>query len=101
RLSTPNKLFECLAAGTPVVSSDFPARRQIVIDDPDGPLGAVCDPTDSAAIACAIRAILDLDAAARDDLRARCLRAAGERYGWERQMTVLLIEYGRLTGRPW
>ena len=39
RLSTPNKLFECLAAGVPVVVSDFPEMRRIVLDDPDGPLG--------------------------------------------------------------
>ena len=65
RLSTPNKLFESLAVGLPVVSSDFPERRRIVIDDPDGPLGAVCDPTDPVALGAAIRSILDLDPAAR------------------------------------
>ena len=36
-----------------------------------GPLGAVCDPTDPAAIAAAIRGILGLDPPARADLRAR------------------------------
>ena len=101
RLSTPNKLFECLAAGTPAVSSDFPERRRIIMDDPDGPLGAVCDPTDPAAIAAAIASILDLPAAAAADLRARCARAARARYSWEPQFERLLAEYGRLTGRAW
>ncbi|MBI2776434.1 MAG: glycosyltransferase family 4 protein [Chloroflexi bacterium] len=101
RLSTPNKLFECLAAGTPVVSSDFPERRRIVIDDPAGPLGAVCDPTDPAAIGAALRSILDLDPAARADLRRRCRLAATERYSWEAQVPNLLELYGAVTGSPW
>ena len=46
RLSSPNKLFESIATGLPVVVSDFLEMRRIVLDDPDGPLGAVCDPAD-------------------------------------------------------
>ena len=101
RLSTPNKLFESLAAGVPVVSSDFPERRRIVIDDPDGPLGAVCDPTDPTAIADALRSILGLEPAAAADLRARCARAARERYSWESQVPALLATYRAATGRDW
>jgi glycosyltransferase involved in cell wall biosynthesis len=101
RLSTPNKLFECLAVGTPVVSSDFPARRHIIIDDPDGPLGAVCDPTDPAAIAAAVLSILDRPPADRAALRARIHAAAAARYAWEGQLATVLREYGALTGRPW
>lgn len=96
RLSTPNKLFESLSAGVPVVSSDFPVRRRIVIEDPDGPLGAVCDPLSTAAIAAALRAVLDLPAAARADLRERCLRAARERWNWETESMRLLATYRRL-----
>ena len=101
RISTPNKLFESLTAGTPVVSSDFPERRRIVIDDPLGPLGAVCDPTDPAAIAGAICAIIELGPIAAADLRMRCAQAARERYTWEAQLPKLLAEYGAATGRPW
>jgi hypothetical protein len=64
-----------------------------VIDDPDGPLGAVCDPTDPAAIAAAIRSILELDPAAGADLRARCAHAARERYTWEHEVAALLRLY--------
>ena len=101
RLSTPNKLFECLAAGTPVVSSDFPERRRIIIDDPAGPLGALCDPTDPASIGAAIRSILELDPAASADLRARCRRAAATRYDWAAQLETLVALYTRVTGKPW
>lgn len=96
RLSTPNKLFESIAVGLPVVSSDFPARRRIVADDPDGPLGALCDPTDPRAIGAAIRSILELDDAARADLRRRCLMAARERWNWEHEAQVLVELYRSL-----
>ena len=101
RLSTPNKLFECLAAGTPVVSSDFPERRRIVIENPDGPLGALCDPTEPASIGAAIRSILDLDPASAADLRARCRRATAARYDWDTQFERLLKTYARVTGNRW
>ena len=96
RLSTPNKLFESIAVGLPVVSSDFPARRLIVADDPDGPLGALCDPTDPRSIGAAIRSILELDDAARADLRRRCLMAARDRWNWEHEAQVLVELYASL-----
>jgi glycosyltransferase involved in cell wall biosynthesis len=95
-LSTPNKLFESLAVGLPVVSSDFPERRSIVMDDPDGPLGALCEPTDIGSIAAAIRSILDLAPVERADLRARCLRAAHERWNWETESAKLVALYASL-----
>ena len=101
RLSTPNKLFECLAAGTPVVSSDFPERRRIIAEDPGGPLGALCDPADPASIGAAIRSILDLQPAAAIALRQRCLDASAIRYDWASQFAVLLETYGGVTGTRW
>jgi glycosyltransferase involved in cell wall biosynthesis len=95
-VSTPNKLFESIAAGVPVVSSDFEARRSIIIGDPDGPLGAVCAPDDPVAIAAALRSILDLDAVARADLRRRCLVAAHERWNWETESSRLVELYASL-----
>ena len=96
RLSTPNKLFEAIAAGVPVVASDFPAIRAIVIDDPDGPLGEVCDPTDPQAIAAAIRRVVDAPTADRAALRARCLAAAHGRWNWETESASLIELYRRL-----
>jgi glycosyltransferase involved in cell wall biosynthesis len=100
-LSTPNKLFECLAAGVPVVVSDFPAMRRIVLDDPVGPLGVVCDPSVVQDVARALRQILGMDAGARDDLRRRCATAARERWNWESEARALLAAYGTLVdARP-
>ncbi len=103
-LSTPNKLFECLAAGVPVVVSDFPAVREIVVDDPLGPLGSTCDPSQVAEIGAATRSLLELAPLAMADLRARCARAARERWNWEAESAGLVAAYARLaaerTGVP-
>ena len=100
-LSTPNKLFEALAAGVPVVASDFPAIREIVAAAAAGEsgssadlgptdLGILCDPSDPAAIAAAISQILSLPAAERAALRARCRAAAETRWNWERESQGLV-----------
>jgi len=89
RISTPNKLFESIAAGVPVVGSDFPTMREILLDNAAGPLGAVCDPTDPDAVAAAIDSILRRSAADRAALRARCLAAAATRWNWDSQAQAL------------
>jgi glycosyltransferase involved in cell wall biosynthesis len=98
RLSTPNKLFEAIAAGVPVVASDFPAMQAIVCDDPSGPLGDVCDPTRPAAIAAAIRRIIEAPAEERLELRRRCRFAANERWNWETESAKLVEVYAELAG---
>ncbi len=97
--ASPNKLFECLAAGTPVVASDFPALHRIIIDNPGGPLGAVCDPGDVDSIAAAIRSILRLEPAAMGGLRVRCRQAAEQRWNWDREARTLLSVYADVLPR--
>jgi glycosyltransferase involved in cell wall biosynthesis len=97
--SSPNKLFECLAAGIPVIASDVPTMRRIIIDDPDGPLGALCDPTSTASIAAAMWSIVRLNPSDKGALRARCLRAADERWNWEREGETLLSVYSEVIPR--
>lgn len=99
RLSTPNKLFECLAAGVPVVASDFPEMRRIVVEDPAGPLGELCDPASVASVAEAIRRVISRSAGERADLRRRCLAAAHERWNWEGESAKLVALYNDLA-RP-
>ncbi len=98
RLTTPNKLFEAMAAGVPVVGSDLPGMAGIVRETG---CGLVCDPTSPAAIAAAVRSILEAPDEERAAYRGRALAAAHGTYSWEAQVEVLLAEYGRLTGRPW
>lgn len=98
RLTTPNKLFEAMAAGVPLVASDLPGMSAIVRETR---CGLLCDPTDPKSIAAALRELLDAPDAVRRAFGQRGLLAAHETYNWEAQAAVLLEEYGRLTGRPW
>ena len=92
-LSTPNKLFECLAAGVPVVASDFPEMRRIVLGDPTGPLGVLCDPASVPALARGIAELLALPPDGMAALRARCLAAAHGRWNWETESAGLIGLY--------
>ncbi len=98
-LSSPNKLFESLAAGVPVAIMDFPYVHQIVLDAPGGPLGTVCDPTDPASIARAVRAIIEQPEDERLALRARCLRAAHDAWNWESEVARLIDLYAGFSKR--
>ncbi len=101
RHSTPQKLFESLAAGVPVVASDLPGMAEVV--DTTG-AGILCDPTSPAAIAAAIRTITDAPAETRETLRRTALRAAHDRYNWAAQLPTLwgvyrsLAPAGRVAG---
>jgi len=99
-LSTPNKLFECLAAGVPVVASGRAMRR--IVEDPAGRLGIICDPTSPAKVGSAIRSILELEQSDREALRARCRMAADTKWNWESEASKLTSIYERLakSSRP-
>ncbi len=98
RLTTPNKLFEAMAAGVAVVASDLPGMATIVRATD---CGVLCDPTDATEIAAAIRRILDAPEDERLAFGHRGLVASHTTFNWETQVGLLLDEYGRLTGQPW
>ena len=95
-LSTPNKLYEAIAVGTPVVASDLPEIARIVGRGTDGALGVLCDPVDEAAVAAALRELLDPPRTMLLEMRARCLEAAGSRLNWEMEARILIALYADL-----
>lgn len=94
RLTTPTRLFDALGAGVPVVASDLPGMGAIVRETG---AGVLCDPTDPASIAEALRAVLDAPPERRQAFREAALAAARGPYAWERQMDRLLGVYRDLT----
>jgi glycosyltransferase involved in cell wall biosynthesis len=91
RTSLPNKLFEYLMAGVPVVASDFPEMGAVVRRTG---AGEVCDPADPAAIAAAVERLRDPD---RHAEAAACARTAAEELNWEAEQQQLLAVYRGLT----
>ena len=95
RLALPNKLFQYMAAGLPVVASDFPDVRAVV---EGSAAGIVVDPTDVGAVAEALRTLL------ADPARARAMgdagrRAIAERFNWRLAARELLRGYAPLGAR--
>ncbi len=92
RYSLPNKLFQYMAAGIPVVASDFPQVRAIV---EDAGCGFVVDTTRPPEIAEAIRGLIaDPEEARRLGTDGR--RAVERRYNWSSSADTLLEVYRRI-----
>ncbi len=95
RLSTPNKFWESLTAGTPVVvGRDLEVMREIV--ERDG-VGAIADPADPADLARALGPLLG-SAEAAASARQRCIAITRDRYCWETAVVPYLDLVVALTG---
>jgi glycosyltransferase involved in cell wall biosynthesis len=93
RYSLPNKLFQYMAAGVPVVASDFPQVREIV---EGAGCGLVVDTRHPAEIGGAIDRILADSEAARA-MGERGRRAVEERFNWSTAARALIDVYARVT----
>jgi glycosyltransferase involved in cell wall biosynthesis len=92
RYSLPNKLFQYMAAGLPVVASDFPQVREVV----DGAgCGLLVDTRDPTRIATAIGRVLQ-DPEEAQAMGERGRRAIRERFNWSTSAAVLLETYAAL-----
>lgn len=91
----PVKLFEYMAAGLPVIASDFPRWREIVSESQ---CGLLVDPTDPEAIASAINWILEHPYEA-DAMGQRGREAVLTRYSWSPEEQKLIALYRDLLNR--
>jgi glycosyltransferase involved in cell wall biosynthesis len=92
-LSLPNKLFEYLAAGLPILGSDAPVIASFVTDHG---IGAAARATDPADIATKLAAILE--PAENDRLRAASARAR-EELSWDEESRLLISVYEGASSR--
>lgn len=89
----PVKMFEYMAAGIPVIASDFPLWKSII----NGERCGLCvDPSDPKAIADAIDFLLTHPAVARE-MGANGRRAVMANYNWAPQAARLIDFYGAIT----
>jgi len=88
----PNKMFEYMSAGIPVIASDFPLWREIVLGNQ---CGLCVNPMDPAAIAKAIDHLVQHpDEGRRMGENGR--RAVLERYNWSMEEVKLLAFYKQI-----
>jgi glycosyltransferase involved in cell wall biosynthesis len=90
--SLPTKIFEYMAAGLPVVVSNFPLWKEIVEGNR---CGITVDPLDPKAIAQAIEYLLTHPEEARQ-MGENGRRAVEEKYNWEKEAEKLLALYKEL-----
>lgn len=94
-IGLPNKLFDYMLCGLPVVASDFPEIRRVVRE---AECGVLVDPTDPDAIAEAIIYLLEHpDEAQRMGANGR--RAVERRYNWGEMERRLLAMYRGVEGQ--
>ncbi|MHA6643025.1 glycosyltransferase family 4 protein [Mesorhizobium sp. A623] len=90
----PVKMFEYMAAGIPVIASDFPLWRRIV---EDAGCGRLVDPLNPAAIGAAIDWFIDNAEAARA-MGENGRKAVLERYNWDVEKRKLFGFYDTVLG---
>ncbi|NLA38665.1 MAG: glycosyltransferase family 4 protein [Methanomicrobiales archaeon] len=88
-IGLPNKLFDYMLCGLPVVASDFPEIRKVVTD---AGCGVLVDPTNPDAIAEAIVCLMEHPEKARR-MGESGRRAVLERYNWGEMEERLLAVY--------
>lgn len=91
----PNKMFEYMSAGVPVIGSNFPLWREII----EGNRCGICvDPLDPSSIAAAVDELVENPDLARE-MGLNGSRAVRERYNWAVEEKKMLCLYEELLAR--
>jgi glycosyltransferase involved in cell wall biosynthesis len=93
RLTIPNKLFESLMAGVPVVAAAGTEQARLVERES---VGRTVDISSPAKLAAALVELLELPAGERDALRLHCRTLGLTTYNWEATSAPVVELYGRL-----
>lgn len=88
----PNKLFEYMACGLPVIASDFPLYREVV---EDATCGRLVDPTKPIEIARAVEEILE-DPEGWCEMSRNGYQAFRTKYNWSNEAEKMLAVYEEL-----
>ena len=97
KMNLPNKLFESIMAGVPVVVSKGNEQCRLVTAEA---VGTCCDVDSPTAVAEAIAKILSAPDFERQRLRAHCRSVALAKYTWDLNAGGLLALYRGLAERP-
>jgi glycosyltransferase involved in cell wall biosynthesis len=93
-VAAPNKLFEFMGLGLPMIAHDYPEMRSILHDN--GRASILVDPTDMKAIIGAVETLAN-DPALRKKYSKRLKELLKNRYNWELQRRNLYTVYERFS----
>ncbi|MGB5156416.1 glycosyltransferase [Desulfobacterium sp. N47] len=89
--SSPNKVWEYIAAGVPILVSDFPEMRQSAIDEQ---MGYTVDPASPEDISKKINSIFDKKNYSDYLMRKNnCIEKTISQYNWEKEKEILISAY--------
>ncbi len=86
----PNKIFEYMSAGLPILCSDFDLWKKIVVQNN---VGSVCDPEDINSIVNSIIKIINLNQAELEAKGKNGIELIQTKYSWENEKKELLNLY--------